>query len=204
MAGQPAMSPSARPLSEASRANRSAPSAIRSDLSPNRSRAVGPAAISSPSALKIAAGHSISASSRCARSGKLMSSPARSVATTSTAGVLSASTKCEQRQGRVPSEPAPNPRSRSSRAAPPCGSVPARRRTCAAAACSGIETDGGERARRCGVEDRSRARVGPQHARRVRAPEPYRQRAQGMSREPLIAQESELEFSPTHCARRIV
>ena len=98
VAGQAAMSPSARPLSDASRASCSAPSATRSRLSPKRSRAAGMASISSPSAVNTAAGRSRSASSRCARSGKARSWPARSVATTSTAELSSASAMREQRQ----------------------------------------------------------------------------------------------------------
>ena len=64
----------------------------------------------------------------------------------------------------------------------------------------GLEADGGKRARRGGIEDRGRDRIGPQHPRRVRAPEPYRRRAQGVGREPLIAQAGELELRPIHCA----
>ncbi len=131
--GPAAMSPLASPLSVASRASLSAPSAIRSRPLPKRCCAEGVISISSPSAVKIAAGSSISASRRCARSGKLKSLPARSVETTSTPAVLSASAMRVQMQMSVPPKLAPKPRRRSSRGAPPCGSVPASRAIWAAA-----------------------------------------------------------------------
>jgi hypothetical protein len=41
-------------------------------------------------------------------------------------------------------------------------------------------------------------RIGPQHAGRVRAPQPYRQRAQGMGRETWIAQAGNWDLSFVH------
>ena len=68
----------------------------------------------------------------------------------------------------------------------------------------GREADGGERPRRVGVEDRGGDRVGPQNAGGVRAPQPYRVRAQGVGREPRIGQASELEIGRAHRLRRKV
>ena len=59
--------------------------------------------------------------------------PAFSVATTRMAGVRSASEIREQVHISAPPMRPPNPRSRSSRGAAPCGSVPARRAICSAA-----------------------------------------------------------------------
>ena len=130
-----AILPSARPLSSASRASFAAPSATKSRFFPKRSRAAGMISIGSPSAVKIAAGRSKSASKRRARSGNASSSPARSIETTRMAK-SSSNVMREQRQVSVPSASAPKPRSRSRRAAPPCGSVPASWPICAAAGCS--------------------------------------------------------------------
>ena len=129
--------PSAMPFRLASRASFSAPSATRSRWSPSSACAAGCVSISSPSAVKIAAGCCTSSSKRRARSGKARSLPARSVDTTNMAALLSASVMREHRHINVPPMPAPKPRSRSSRGAPPCGNVAASREICAAAAWRG-------------------------------------------------------------------
>ena len=134
VAGPAAILPSARPLSSASRASFSAPSATKSCAFAKRSCAAGMIAIGSPSAVKIAAGRSKSASNRRARSGSANSSPARSMEITRIAK-SSPKVMREQRQFSVPPRLAPKSCSRSNRAAPPCGSVPIRRAICAAAGC---------------------------------------------------------------------
>ena len=67
-----------------------------------------------------------------------------------------------------------------------------------------LKADSGQRAGREAIEDRGGGRIGPQHAGGVRAPKPYRRRAQGMGREPRIAQAGELKPGPTHRTRRTV
>ncbi len=130
-----AISPSARPLSVASRASFSAPSAIRSRLSASRACTSGLPSTHSPSAVNSAAGKSRSRRMRRARSAATNSWPARSVDTTRMPVPLLANVRREHRQISVPPRLAPKPRSRSSRAALPCGSVPASRATCTAAGC---------------------------------------------------------------------
>ena len=136
-----AISPSARPLSVASRASFSAPSATRSRLSARRLCASGLPSTHSPSAVNSAAGTSKSATMRRARSGSTRSLPARSVDSTRMPALLSAKVMRETMQISVPASGAPKPRKRSRRAkgsdrpAPPCGSVPASRATCTAAEC---------------------------------------------------------------------
>jgi hypothetical protein len=127
--------PSARPLRLASLANFSAPSAIKSRAAPMRSRADGVASINSPSALNIAASQAASAISRRARSGNERSGPARSLANTRTALLLSGSVKREHRQITVPPKRAPKPRNRSSRGVPARGNVLDKRLICPAAGC---------------------------------------------------------------------
>ena len=73
------------------------------------------------------------ASSRCACSASESRGPAASVATTRMAGVRSASMIREQVHISAPPKRPPKPRSRSSRGAAPCGSVPASRAICSAA-----------------------------------------------------------------------
>ena len=186
--GPAAMSPSASPLSLASRASFSAPSAIRSRPLPKRSRAGGVASINSPSAVNIAAGRSKSAEQPVRAFGQAQILAGAFGRDHQNGGLLSASAMREHRQISVPPKLAPKPRSRSSRGAPPCGSVPARRAICAAAGWLGSKRMAASARRRGGVEDRGRGRIGPEDARRVRAPQPYRRRTQGVRREPRIAQ----------------
>ena len=88
---------------------------------------------SAPWPEKIASASSAPASSRFACSASESFGPAASVATTRIAGVRSASMMRAQLQSSAPPKRPPNPRSRSSRGAAPCGSVPASRAICSAA-----------------------------------------------------------------------
>ena len=131
--------PSARPAASAVAPSGAAPRTARLSLPPSLARAVGVACSSSPPPSNSASGSSLPASRRSACSESERRLPAASVATTRIAGVPSASRIREQPHISAPPMRPPKPRSRSSRGAEPCGSVPASRAICSAAELFGID-----------------------------------------------------------------
>ena len=128
-----ASSPCARPAASAVAARGAASSAARLVARPSLARPPGVACSSEPSDENSATGASQPASSRCACSFSGRRDPVFSVATTRMAGVRSASEIREHVHISAPPRRPPKPRSRSSRGAEPCCSVPARRAICSAA-----------------------------------------------------------------------